>query len=293
MQTCRINDYSISIPQKWDELTKQQLLAIVRAFRMGWSDFEFKVATIIEFLKLSIGSEKSITKQSEVLHHFKSKKNKEFWLSDRQLVSLAHTCEFLTTQKKTKDGQHVYSLNSDLTKNLIPDFKHRLKKYFGPDDRLFNVVFEEYLEADNHFLAFSKSGEVNDLDKLVATLYREKSRKHNPNKTNYKGDLRQVFNNNLVKPRAKRISKLDEKIKWAILLYYQGCRRFLALNFPHVFDSPKGSSEKGYGPLSLIDALTGDDVTKNKAVRTSYLYDVMVRLERAAILHEKSKPKNQ
>ena len=145
-----------------------------------------------------------------------------------------------------------------------------------------HLIFEEYLEADSHFLTYSRSHNFADLDKLVATLYRPRNKfsKH-----------RLPFNTNSVPRYAIKLRKLNSDIKFAILLYYQGCRKFLTYNFPHVFNSSVGSTKKGFGPLALIDALTGDDVTKTDAVRKSLLYNVLVRLEQSAIKNEEMETK--
>lgn len=289
MHICTINNRIADYPQKWDELNKQQLLDVVANFSLGLSDFEFKVKTILNFLKLKASTSKPVLQHGEVLHKFKAQGRKHIWMSDTQLVTLTHSIEFLTRLQETKTGDPVYTLNSDLTTNLIPTFSYRFLTYHGPDNRLFNLVFEEYLEADNHFTAFMATNNTADLDKLVATLYRRADSTHHPKNQHYKGDRRRTFNSHLVASQARWIHHLNPDIKWAILLFYHGCRRFLALNFPHVFSGNRASNKKGYGPLSLIDALTGDDVTKNPAVRSSYLYDVMVRLERAAVKYEEIK----
>ncbi len=272
MHTCKINDFEIQYPEKWDELTRHQLITIVRGFSLGLSDLEFRVKTSLSFLNFKVAKQKPTYRSPDVLHLVKPSNGKPVWISNTQITAIANTVGFLTVKHKTKEGIELDILNSSLTINLIPTFRHRLRLYHGPKEKLFSLVFEEYLEADNHFLAYTNGNDPSDLDKLVATLYRTGKNK--------------VFNSEMVDAHSKKLHNLNSEIKLSVLLFYQGCRKFLAANFPHVFSSSGGASKNNYGPLGLIDALTGDDVTKNKAVRSSFLFDVMVRLERAAVQKE-------
>ncbi len=288
MHTCKINDLEIIYPAKWDELNRQQLNTIVAGFSLGLTNLEFKIKTALSFLNLKVDQRKPTYRSPDILHSLKAKKGKQYWISNQQLLAIGNSLNYLTSQVNNKEGIDVDVLNSHLTINLIPSFRHRLIKYYGPTEKLFNLVFDEYLEADNHFMEFSTSGNIQSLNKLVATLYRPQQKNYKPNSIASRGDCRQIFNSHTVKHRAKKLSKLSIETKYAVLLYYQGSRKFLAKNFPHVFSSTSKNITGGFGPLGLIDALTGDDVTKNKAVRQSYLYDVMVRLERAAINQEET-----
>ena len=139
-------------------------------------------------------------------------------------------------------------------------------------------------------MCYIKTKEPEDLDLLVATLYRMRDRSMDESSIDFKGDIREPFNDHLVAARAKKLKNLDTIIKTGILLFYQGCRKFIMKQFPGVFK--KGSGESGSpvpGMLALVDALSGDDVTKTEEVRHSQLYDVLVRLQKGAEQFEKQK----
>jgi len=198
------------------------------------------------------------------------------------LAFILKTLKFLTKKVETEGEETSQIIESQLTRQLLPFFRFRMKKYYGPDDRLFNVTLDEYLEADIHYLAFMKSKDEKDLDKLVATLYRKKNKKADPKAPDYSGDIRQPFNEYLIDVRARKIARMPHEIKLMVFFFFQGCRNFLSVNFPDVFTGASGATGRNYGPLSLVDALSGEDVTKNETIRKTLLYDVMVRLQRAA-----------
>ena len=272
---------------KWDELTRRQLFAIINRFAPNTTIAEFKLKVMLALLEIQVKRRKPVFVGDEVLFPMQTKGRTPFLATADQLAALADSLQWLLTKTKTKEDTEIHTLNSQLTTNLIPAFSHRLVKYYGPDSRLFNLVFEEFLEADSHYSNYLKSGNPADLDKLVATLYRRKGTDSSP------ADMRATFNAHMVEANAKKIHYVDRTVKLGIFLFFQGCRNFLTINFPHVFSTKKGTASRGgdYGPLSLIDALTGDDVTKNKQVRTSMMYDVMVRLERASVAADEIKEK--
>lgn len=270
---------------KWDELTRRQLFAIINRFAPNTTIAEFKLKVMMALLEIRVKRRKPVFVGEEVLFPMQGKGRKPFLATADQLAALADSLQWLLTKTKTAEDTEIHTLNSQLTTNLIPAFSHRMVKYYGPQSRLFNLVFEEFLEADNHYSRYLNTGNPSDLNKLVATLYRRKATTANP------ADVRQPFNSHLVDDQAKKIQHVDRTVKLAIFLFYQGCRNFLTINFPHVFSTNKGKSSRGgnFGSLSLIDALTNDDVTKNKQVRTSMMFDVLVRLERAAVQAEEMK----
>jgi len=285
MHTLRIQSETLSYPEKWDELTRKQLFTVIRFFTKGSTEIEFRVKTILNFLKIRLSRREPALRDGELLHHIVINK-KTYWVSNTALTETANTLSFLTEEGTAKNGNPVIALNSSLTKNLIPHFHHRFRTYFGPDEKLFNITFDEFLEAESHYSAFSKTGNTKELSKLTAVLYRREAADYNPKSVDYSGDRRRPFNSELVNYHARLLKHFDYETKLAISLFFQGCLNFLNVNFPHVFSKKGGKSGRDYGPLSLIDALSGDDVTKNEQILKSRLYSVMVRLERAALQYE-------
>ena len=291
MQNIKFNHISIDYPSCWNELNKDQFFQIIALFKLNFSDLEFRIRTIFILLNLVVAKSAHSYRSPDVLHLVKYKKENPFYLSNEQILAMANTVNFLIHQYSDEKGNEFLSLNSNLTINLMPRFRHKFKMYYGPGNNLFNICFDEYMEADTHFLNYIKSNNVLHLNKLIATLFRPARNNYNPHSAQSTGDIRQPFNSNVIDHHASVFSSLNMDVKIAISLFYNGCRQFISYNFKNVFNTSPGESKGSsnqFGSMSLVDALTNDDVTKNDLVRKSLLYDVMVRLERAAILNKEA-----
>lgn len=292
MQTIKINNDLYSIPGNWNELSLDQLLLVVRLFISGKSKTQILLRTLLYILGLQVLSFKTIPSNNGNNYLFKVSKKKKFLLTDTQLLYLIeNTLTFLIGENidEAKKTKTIY-IDTQLTDNLLPSFKIGFTVYYGPSDNLFNLTFKEFILAETYFSNYTQNSDQTSLNKLIATLYRPKSKTYNPHSPDYKGDIREPFNDFLIEMRSKDISKLPMIYKVCITLYYQGSRRWLMKHFPHVF-SGSSSKKDPFGYMSLVDSLTGGDVTKTDVVRNSMLYDVMLRLERAAIEFEERKSK--
>ena len=167
-----------------------------------------------------------------------------------------------------------------------------MRRYYGPADKLFNITLAEYIKAEVFYTNYLKNNDEEQLNKLIAVLYRKRKLFISKKSETYRGDLRRKFNDHLVSLHAKKLNKLPAEVKTAIAIYYEGCRAFLHKQFPGVFKSSGTGRQSGVdGMLALVDALTGGDVTKTENVRSSYLYDVMVHLQKAIEAAEEAKEK--
>jgi len=188
---------------------------------------------------------------------------------------------------KTEDinGQKVYTLNSQLSKNLLPKIQFgvlKKKLWYGPTDNLTNLIFCEWIHSENEFARFIKSGNENYLNRLVAVLYREKSFTNE-----YNGDVRKKFNDFLIDKNAGIAKRIPLSKRIAILLFYSGCRQALIKIFPDVFSgSSSGNTHAGdafRSYLNLVETLAGFDVTKKEDVRNNLLYDVLYTINQSII----------
>lgn len=280
------------LPSAWDELTRENLMAITRGFVKKLSMSEFRIVTMLHFLGLKVVVKNAVYRNNEKLYQLRTPDKKHIYLSGAQMLEMADSLSFITKEIKDEHDNTVYALNSKLTINLVPAFKHGWHTYYGPSDKLFNISFVEYITAEGFFNAYIKTMDPLQLDKLVATLYRKRSWKVRKQSINYRGDTRQRFNDHLIDGRAKRLKNINPEIKTAIALYYEGCRAFLQTQFPGVFKTAGPGRSSGVpAMLSLVDALTAGDVTKTEQVRSSYLYDVMVHLQKAVEHQEEMEAK--
>ncbi len=292
MQNIKIGSISIIYPNCWNDLTKDHLLFIVRIFKLNYNDLDFRINIAFYLLNIKVGSGDPTFRSPDVLHMIKHHNADPLYISNEQILFIANSILFLTRTYTDENDKEFLSLNSTLTVNKIPSFKHKGILYFGPGDNLFNITFDEYLEADNHFMNFLNSNEQTYLNKLIASLYRPVRKNYKHNSADSTGDKRQPFNSNIIDYNADIFNSLNPDYKIAISLFYNGCRQFISNNFKNVFNSKSTTKKSGNelpASLTLVDALTNDDVTKNSLVRKSLLYDVLVRLERASIQNQETK----
>ena len=130
--------------------------------------------------------------------------------------------------EKTIDGKIVKILNLSFVDNKCPKFTHKSIEYHGPESALLNISFDEFLSAISSYNAYSQTKDINDLNQLVATLYRPKKEDTYHNLlTNYDGDIRQEFYQSNVAIRANELNTLAPGIKLGIKLFFEACINYI------------------------------------------------------------------
>lgn len=274
--TIRLNDHITTIPSGWNDLNKKQLLAITSLINKPIEYMEFKAKVLFAFTGWKLS-------QSAPEYYIIKTKKHDFTVALWQIVEILDAMDWFFKSTETKAGKLLH-INATITRCTITHFSVNLRKYYGPADRLYNITFGEYLAADNYFSRYMETKEPGFLNKLVATLYRPKDKKYTKTGYDARGDIREPFNDNNIEARAKKISKIPEHVKQAILMFFNGCKIALSETFTEVFSEKSGGKNK-FGGLSLVAALSGGDVTKSKIVREQYLYDVMVSLDETTRSH--------
>ncbi|TXE18630.1 hypothetical protein ES692_06185 [Psychroserpens burtonensis] len=130
------------------------------------------------------------------------------------------------------EGKKVKKIDMLFYTQILPEIKINAKTFYGPTSALFNTLYGEYLQLLNYFTAFSQSGNEQDLDNMVATIYRPKKADYEAAKQSpdYDGDIRIKFNPNQTDDFAKDISKLPFPVKYAVFLFVASSQHFIATN---------------------------------------------------------------
>ena len=254
-------------PQSWDDLTSSQVLFICKLFAKAKQESNFltRVALFVYGLRpLSAYHLKGFN-----YFLFRSGRRRMI-LSAEQVASLAKKFSWLTGQ-------------SDLTRNMFPVLRVGLKKYYGPEEKLFNLNFAEYQSAENFFLAFNTLKEVRHLDLLVATLYRLQIKHYKKicKSPSFKGDRREEFNDYLVEARAKKINRISIAHKYAVYQYFMGCISYLKKTYPLVFQESSGgidSNSRLYNHTMLVEYLKGDNINADPLKEN--VYQIMARCQK-------------
>lgn len=135
-------------------------------------------------------------------------------------------------------GEIIYDISESFNwiwakpapKAWFKSFLFRFRRYHLPSDLLENATFIEYMYADNCLeQVAANQGDLREceaLDQLVATLCRPSKWFHWLRKyqSDYDGDIRQRFNDSLMKRRAKKFRKLPIRWKLYVLSYFVACK---------------------------------------------------------------------
>ena len=126
-------------------------------------------------------------------------------------------------------------------------------------DELSNVTAEEWMFVDRFYMEFREYGDLDDLRRMVACLYRPERKNHNPKAVDYNGDIRQLFNINLIDDRVILLQLTSVYKLLAIMHWYEGCRHAFVNQFPRVFT--EGNQEQaefhGWPEVFMNIATTG------------------------------------
>jgi hypothetical protein len=137
------------------------------------------------------------------------------------------------------------------------------KVVFGPAPRMANSTIEELSYADTFYYKWATEKNTDDLHRLTAILYREKSNTINPE------DKRKPFSSLVLESNSMITDKIPLHIKFMIAHIYAGCRQNFINRNPNVFPQRKASEEeeakpkkqKPYQPFSkIIDSFAMDEI---------------------------------
>lgn len=267
------------LPNSWKQLKKNNILKLVSLTLTC----ETAIQTRLEFFLY-------LTKLSRVVPVIDSRyieletmKEERFSVSHAQLIDMMAPLNFIF-----KEENGVVIITSKLQKQIIPFFHVHGIKYFGPDEGLTNISFAEWVETEKHYINYARKKSTKDLDLLIASMYRPPAK----DKDTSSKDIRMALNEKVIKTRAVILSHLDPVKKYAILLFYEGCRYFIMQLFENVYSSKSGSEKPSkFGMADVIEALTNDDPTRWDAVEDTDLFKILLSLEnrikRADKLNEK------
>jgi hypothetical protein len=249
------------IPTAWNELTPRQLRAVTTALYSGATGHSLVAALLASLLD---------------------------W--PRWLTRAALTTEFLDAHQE----RVAFLLDAcQLTTQLLPTvrpLRWPWRRLYGPADGLSNVELLEFIFADALFLAAHQSGaDPGLLDQFLAVLYRPRRSGYDPDAPATTGDPRQPFNRHLIERHARQVAPLPLVTKYAIALWYRGCRDAFEARYPWVFDGAGGAGEK-VAPVvawdrarrSLAGTKFGDLATTDRAAVSDVLAEMNDALHRQA-----------
>jgi hypothetical protein len=200
MTLVKIGNRYYPFPDRWNDLSGKQVIAIMKIF-CSETDLPvhiagpkfFKILSNASWLKLCLNS---LDVQENI-----------------------HLVEWLFEP----DQKNI------LTKNPIP----KRKRLYGPADRLDNLCAKEFFWAQHFYDAWTDSKSVNDLNKLVATLYRRANPKYNVTKDD---DIRESFNSNAIDFYEKKVRRWPLQVKFTIAHWFKHCFLWYKQSYKEAFE---------------------------------------------------------
>lgn len=282
MNTVTLDNRTFTFPSSWDELSKRQLLNVATVLMMNIPEIQKKIRLLVHFLRLK-GSILCYNERNYLVFgrykYFKwmaigaIRKGKVRRICDEDLYALSETLNFLFE-------------NNELTRQLLP----KIKRFYGPDDRLSNVTFIEFAKADKRHRNYVASENEMYLNEMIAILYRPAKKFRYINRffgVNV-ADVRQKYSDNCIK-NAKRFKYVSRAQKKAVLFYWEGCYSFMISTFPHVFTNGNDGDSDGFGFAGLITELAGTKFGNTDQTADTHIMTILLYLEILAIQQEKQK----
>lgn len=227
-------------PSNWNEVTEAQLLS--------WGAMTLKRLSLPNAVRLAM----------MVFYNIPFKVFKT--IPEAGKVQLAHTLRFLFGE-------------NNLVKWVIASIQHNGQTYYGPADRLENLTIAEYSKTELYYQVYVKQDNPLALDMLIAALYR-------PKRTGLLDrDIREDLTEIGTKERAEHFSKLEPRLRHAILLNYEGCRSFIRTTF---LDKLPTNGQGNLGDIFdynkvILNVAGGKFGTKSETEK-AYLFDFLQHL---------------
>ncbi len=238
--------YSVPVPTSWEELTPEQLLRVghlLYARKLDIYRFRVELLRILVQLKW---------------HHL-------MMLGGAYLVELFPFVSFIEE-------------NIDLRTQKIPEIKIGLTRYFGPIGDFATLRAEEWTACDEAFLDFKESQDPTHLDKLVAILFRRRQKGMWTGHSQWAGDYREPYREHTVARRQEAFQKIDQRIRYATLIWWIGCRLEWEELFERVFKS-KSEGPESFGWEETLMKLSGAEFGTDSETRSTHMYKLMLKME--------------
>jgi hypothetical protein len=209
-----------------------------------------------------------------------------------EIYRLGELCESFFEEIEHQ-GQKSKSFNLNFTRNFIPTI---CGIYHGPQNAMQDVTFCEYRHAHRYYAAYLESRDENDLNHLIAVLYRpaKKGLTFRRFFAGFDGQIRVPFTSRynpvILEARVKDIARLPMAIRYGIFLFFSGCERFLVngsvkvdgktIEFSSIYDQrdnePSGAD---IGLTGILYSLAETHVFGSiEETDNQNLYDIMLRL---------------
>jgi hypothetical protein len=257
-QNRKTQEVRFNLPESWGEVPANVYPELASIYLKKSDEMDVHDKTVRAFLLLTI-------------EHYKVIKR----LSDEELYDLLKNIDWVFNKL-------------DILDNPLPVVVINGKDYYGPQKAMENLRFAEWCVADTHFVNYSHTAALEDLQKLAACIYRpsgigDEFKHSHPS---YRGDIRERFNDQLVDQRSAEMSKLGKAYLEGIYLFYASCRHHIISMYEDFF--PQKEKKEGEAPaksdfswFDIYDDLRGDPKFGGPdKLEDEFLHTVLASVER-------------
>jgi hypothetical protein len=269
------------VPKTWNDLEKKALLTcydlIIRRPAGVFAPVEHMTYRRIEAAKFLLGLSK------EYLHEWETIRVGEYGKTDGhaafideldQIARQATGFMFDELPDQDEQGDKQYQVALTLTKNHWPEITHDDYVLIGPDDGFENLTIYELGTIFMLLERYTRTGEEDYADELLATLYRPPKPKTEENEVSgYKGDRRLPLydHESTIGARVQHIQKLPHLVRQVMLFWVASCRQSILNEWPDIFAATEGEREgNDYAWGGLLLDLAGGVVQLEKVANTNY-----------------------
>jgi hypothetical protein len=286
MKTLQLNNTSITLPSKWNELTHEQFISVCSITEKFDNINELRLVLLLKITGIYVFHSKSTVLNGEKCFKIMVQKKQIGWISTTDLAYASTVFDFLFRKIKLSDGNFQYAIESQLTTNLLPEIQVKKQTLYGPDDGLTNLIFSEFINAETYLSRFRKTNDEKWLNKFIAVLYRTGKIQKEIKDVQFNGDHRKPFNEALNDDISKLTSKISVAEKKGILFFYDGCKAFIAGKYPHVFEKSDGNgpgTDPFQGFIDLVGTIAENKPAEKPKIRQQLLFDILDSLEKMRI----------
>ena len=307
MKNLQIDNSQFHIPTAWADLSTDQFLHVAELATTIMSRAEWHVAMLLRVTGLRVLHKCELKLSDETYFYLRHGITKEFLLRDKDMRFVTETFNFMfekveptepeASTSSASDTDEAYRLNFNCIHNRVGEIPSPYGLLHGPADGLSNILYSEYIHAETAWDKFKRTGKYIFAVRLAAILFRPQDESYNANSVNCSGDPRETFNDFLLDARMNKLITVERRYINAVLMYYEGCRRFVRSKWPEVFNESSSASGSTARVdvftefMKQVNSLSENDVTRLDKVRQSYLYEVMFTLQAIIVENNKLKTK--
>lgn len=171
----------------------------------------------------------------------------------------------------------------NIKKWFISELKIGRQTFYGPKDRLSNIIGEEFPVIDAHWSNYHQTQNESYLNSFIAAMYRPKKK---AGEMRY--DVRDELFDSEIPARAILIAEVPFNERYAIYLNYLGVRKSMEKSYPNLFSGSGGGSSKN-GWLKVYSNLSRSGIGSINEVSKLSIWNILAICEQDVIDYNERK----